>query len=165
MRTRLVAVVGSGGHLTPEETELAESLGEALARAGYGVVCGGLGGVMEAAARGAARGRGAARHPPIVGVLPSYDIETANGFLDVVIPTGMGHARNAIVAAAGEVVVCVAGGTGTLSEVGLARKIKRPVLALRGSGGTASLVGKVLPSVEAVSTVEEALRRIHALCQ
>jgi uncharacterized protein (TIGR00725 family) len=161
MRTRLIAVVGNGGDLTAEQAQLAESLGAALAEAGYGVVCGGLGGVMESVARGAVTARGTARHPPVVGILPHYLPEQGNDYLDVVLPTGLGHARNALVAAAGEVVICVGGAAGALSEVALARKIGRPVLAFPDSGGTAGLAAKVLPSVVAVSTPEEAVSRVR----
>lgn len=162
MRTRLVSVVGSGKGLTDEQIELAEALGEALTRAGFGLVCGGLHGIMEAAARGAVRGRGDAKSPPVVGFLPSYDVESGSDYLDIVIPTGLGHARNMLVAAAGEVLVCIGGATGALSEVAMARKIKRPVLSFVRTGGTAHLVGKAIASVEAVHTVEEAMACIRA---
>jgi len=161
MRTRLIAVIGGGKDLPPEQEALAEALGEALVKEGFGVVTGGLGGVMEAVSRGAVRGRGKALHPPVVGVLPSYDADKANSYVDIVVPTGMGHARNAIVAASGEAVVCVGGATGALSEVGLARKIGRPVIAFGLSGGTASLVAKALPSVTVVGSVEEAIAHIR----
>ncbi len=163
MRTRLIAVVGNGSDLTAEQARLAESLGAALVKAGYGVVCGGLGGVMEAVARGAVTERGAGRHPPVVGVLPHYLPEQGNDYLDIVLPTGLGHARNTLVAAAGEAVVCIGGAAGALSEVALARKIGRPVLAFPDSGGTAGLAARVLPSVEAVATPEEAVARIGEL--
>jgi len=163
MRTRLIAVVGNGGDLTAEQAQLAESLGAALVEAGYGVVCGGLGGVMEAVARGAVTGRGAARHPPVVGILPDYVAEQGNDYLDIVLPTGLGHARNVLVAAAGEVVICVGGAAGALSEVALARKIGRPVLAFPASGGTADLAAKALSSVIPVATPAEAVERIREL--
>ena len=82
MRTRLIAVIGNGGDLTADQAQLAESLGAALVEAGYGVVCGGLGGVMEAAARGAVTQRGAARHPPVVGILPHYLHDQGNDYLE-----------------------------------------------------------------------------------
>jgi hypothetical protein len=163
MRTRLIAVVGNGGDLTAEQSQLAESLGAALVEAGYGVVCGGLGGVMEAVARGAVTGRGAARHPPVVGILPYYVAEQGNDYLDIVLPTGLGHARNVLVAAAGEVVICVGGAAGALSEVALACKIGRPVLAFPASGGTADLAAKALSSVIPVATPAEAVERIREL--
>jgi hypothetical protein len=163
MRTRLVAVVGSGGGLSAEQTTLAEDLGAGLARAGYGIVCGGLGGVMEAVARGAVEARGDSRHPPVVGLLPGYEVDAANGYLDIVLPTGLGHARNTLVAAAGEVVICVAGAMGALSEVALACKLGRPVLAFPESGGAARIAGGALEPVVAVKTVAEALETVEKL--
>ena len=163
MRTRSISVVGSGKERSQEEVALAESLGAALIREGYAIVCGGTGGVMEAVARGAAAQRKKGRHPPVIGLLPGYDVDSGNKHLDLALPTGMGHARNALVASAGEVVVCVGGAMGALSEVALARKMGRPVIALTPSGGTAKLVGKVLPSVTAAKTVKEVLVRIREL--
>jgi len=155
----MVSVVGSGRSLGPKETALAEGLGAALAAAGFGIICGGLGGVMRAVARGARTI--AAPRPPIVGILPGYDFADGNEFLDVVLPTGMGHGRNALVAAAGEALVCVGGATGALSEVALASKIGRPVLAFPSSGGTAAVVSKVLESVISVETPQEAVQRLR----
>ncbi|MEE8105806.1 MAG: TIGR00725 family protein [Planctomycetota bacterium] len=157
MRTRMVAVVGTGKHTPGPVLELSEKLGAALAKARLGIVSGGLGGVMEAVSRGAFHAREQPGQPPIIGILPGYDADEGNNFLDVVIPSGMGHARNALVAAAGDVVICVGGATGALSEVALARKIGRPVLAFPESGGTAMLVCKGLPSVTQVRTPEEAV--------
>ena len=163
MRTRLVSVVGSGSHLTPEQLETSEAFGEALARAGYGLVCGGMRGIMESVARGFVRGRGKQPVPPVVGLLPTYDVESGSGYLDIVIPTGLGHSRNVIIASAGEVMVCIGGATGALSEVAMARKLKRPVLAFTGTGGTAQLVAKALPAVEPIEDVARAIVRIREL--
>jgi len=160
MRTRLIAVIGSGKELDREVAVVAEEMGAALVRAGYGIVSGGVGGVMEAVSRGAVRARGKEVAPPIIGILPSYDVTSGNAYLDLVLPTGMGHARNALVAAAGEALICIGGATGALSEVGLARKIGRPVISFPGTGGTASLVGKALSSVIEVETVDEAMEAI-----
>jgi hypothetical protein len=157
----MVSVVGSGSTLAPEVERLAEQLGAALAAAGYGIVCGGLGGVMAAVARGAQRAK--PPRPPVIGLLPGYGHASGNEFLDVALPTGLGHARNALVAAAGDAVVCVGGATGALSEVALARKIGRPVLAFPGSGGTAALVSKALDSVVRVGGPEEAVRKLKEL--
>ncbi len=161
MRIRMVSVVGSGGTLVPAEAALAEQLGAALAAAGYGIVCGGLGGIMKAVARGARTGP--PPRPPVVGLLPDYDFASGNEYLDVVIPTGMGHARNALIAAAGEAIICIGGATGALSEVALARKIGRPVLAFSGTGGTAGVATRVLEQVVAVGTPEEAVRKLKEL--
>lgn len=163
MRIRLVAVVGSGSKLSPDQTATAEALGAALMRAGFGVVCGGLGGVMEAVARGAHVARGDVAGPPVVGILPGYDVTGGNRYLDLVVPTGMGHARNVLVAAAGEVVICVGGAMGAMSEMAIARKIGRPVLALAGSGGAAKVMTKAVQTVIAVETPEEAVEKVKEL--
>src|SRR5262249_60920724 len=96
-----------------------------IARAGAVLVCGGRGGVMAAAARGAAEERGL-----VVGVLPGYRHREGNPYLSVVLPTGLGHARNALVAAAGDALIALPGEHGTLSEVALARVLGRPVVVL-----------------------------------
>lgn len=163
MRTRMVSVVGSGKELSAPAAALAEALGAAIVKAGWGLITGGGGGVMEAVSRGAVAGRGTARHPPVVGVLPGYDPTSGNGYLDVVLPTGLGHARNAVVAAAGDALVCVGGATGALSEVALARKLGKPVLVFPETGGTASLAAKAIPAVIAVAGVPEAIAKLKEL--
>jgi len=119
-----IAVAG-GGRCSRRTERLAHAVGAAVAAAGAVLVCGGLGGVMEAAARGAAEGGGT-----VVGLVPSYDPARANRHLAIVIPTGMGHARNVLVAAAGDVLIALPGEHGTLAEIALARAIGRPVVAL-----------------------------------
>ena len=104
---------------------MAHELGSEIARRGGVVVCGGLGGVMEAVASGAHASGGLS-----VGVLPTYDRTTGNQWLDVVLPTGFGHARNVIVVASGDAVIALPGEYGTASEIALALKLGRPVVAL-----------------------------------
>lgn len=123
-RQRLVSVIGAGS-AGPEVLEAAREVGRLLAGRGLGVVCGGLGGVMEAAARGCSQAGGLA-----VGILPVAQAEAANPWCRVVIPTGMGQARNTLVVLAGEGAIAVAGGAGTLSEIGHALKANRPVVGL-----------------------------------
>ncbi len=163
MRIRLVAVVGSGSKLSPDQEAAAEELGAELIRAGFGVACGGLGGVMAAVARGAHNARGDTATPPVVGLLPSYDPKDGNPHLDIVIPTGMGHARNVLVAAAGEVVICVGGAMGAMSEMAIARKIGRPVLALAGSGGAAKVMTKAVQTVTPVESPQAAVALVKEL--
>lgn len=119
-----IAVVGAGTP-DPSTDDVAEELGRRLAEAGAVVVCGGLGGVMEAACRGAKRAGGTT-----VGILPDEDRSRANPFVDVAIATGLGEARNTIVVRAADAVIAVGGEYGTLSEVGFALKIGRPVIGL-----------------------------------
>jgi uncharacterized protein (TIGR00725 family) len=147
-RTPYVAVVGPGD-ASPQELQAAEEVGAGLADAGAVVVTGGLGGVMEAACRGARSRRG-----HTVGILPGDDREAANGWVEIAIATGMGELRNALVVRASDALVAIGGGHGTLSEVALALKLGRPVVGL----GTWEVHG-----VEQVSTPETALARIAAL--
>jgi hypothetical protein len=121
-----VAVVGPGT-AAGETYEQAREVGRLVAGRAGTVVCGGLGGVMEAAARGARESGGTA-----IGILPDEDRYRANGYLSFSVPTGMGQARNLAVVCSGDVVVAVGGGYGTLSEVGLALKVGRPVVSLGG---------------------------------
>jgi uncharacterized protein (TIGR00725 family) len=128
-----VAVVGDGG-VAPGSPiyALAEQLGEALADAGYRVLTGGLGGIMEAASRGASRSRA---HGPgtVLALLPGHDPADANPHVDVALATGLGHARNSVVAHA-DAIVAVGGGAGTLSELAFAWIHDRLVLAFRVPG-------------------------------
>ncbi len=121
---RLVSVVGSGT-AGPREEAQAEEVGRLLAQQGVGVVCGGRWGVMAAVCRGAKSAGGLT-----IGILPGSTPEEANPWVDVAIPTGMGEARNALVAAAGEAVIAIGGEYGTLSEIALALKMGKRVVGL-----------------------------------
>ncbi len=123
-RPPIVAVVGPGA-AGPELEAIAERVGARVARRGAVVVCGGLGGVMAAACKGA-KGAGGTT----VGVLPGSDRSAANPFVDVVVATGLGEARNTVVVRSADAVVAVGGGYGTLSEIGFALKLGRPVVGL-----------------------------------
>jgi|SRR3954447_5042042 len=120
-----VAVVGPG-EAEPEELAAAERVGAELARRGAIVVCGGLGGVMEAACRGA-KGAGGTT----VGILPGSDRSAANAHVDVALPTGLGEARNALVVRAADVLIAVGGAYGTLSEIALALKGGKRVVGIK----------------------------------
>ena len=121
-----MAVVGSGT-AAGDLYEKALTVGKLVAEGGGTVVCGGLSGVMEAAARGATEAGGAA-----IGILPDEDRRRQNGYLTYSVATGAGQARNLAVVCSGDVVIAVGGEYGTLSEIGLARKIGRPVVVLEG---------------------------------
>ena len=114
-------MVGSG----VEHEERAEEVGRLLAERGCTVVCGGLGEVMAAAARGAKSVGGTT-----IGILPGTSRADANEWIDHVVVTGLGHARNAVVAASGDAVIAVGGSYGTLTEIGFARIFGRPVVIL-----------------------------------
>ncbi|HEX3240379.1 MAG TPA: TIGR00725 family protein [Solirubrobacterales bacterium] len=126
-RLRQVAVIGSSRcEVGSEPWLLAEEVGGRLAQAGLAVVCGGLGGIMEAACRGAAGAGGTA-----IGIVPGTDVAEANPYCTHVVATGIGHARNLAVVSSGDVVVAVTGEWGTLSEIGYARAIGRAVVTLQ----------------------------------
>lgn len=143
-RLLYIAVVGSGG-ATGELYELAREVGRLVASRGGTVVCGGLSGVMEAAARGATEEGGVA-----IGVLPDEDRGRANPYLSYSVATATGQARNLAVVCSGDVVVAVGGEYGTLSEIGLALKIGRPVVALESwnLGGHVVVVASPEEAVE-----------------
>ncbi len=146
-----VSVIGAGA-CDAATREAARLLGRLLAAQGCDVVCGGLGGVMAGVCEGAREAGGRT-----IGILPGDDPEAANPYVDVPIVTGMGIARNVLVVKNGDVVVALSGGAGTLSEIGLALKIGRPVVAL-GPYGT-------LPGVRPATTPEEAAALAAALCR
>lgn len=120
----IVAVIGAG-ECPPKVARLAEEVGRRLAEKGAILICGGLGGVMEAACRGAKSAGGTT-----VGILPGENPGDANPYVDIPIATGMGQARNVIVVASAQAVIAVSGGYGTLSEIGHARKLGIPVVGI-----------------------------------
>jgi uncharacterized protein (TIGR00725 family) len=120
-----VAVIGGGGNVPDPVRAAAEKVGRAVAQAGAVLVCGGLGGVMEAACRGAAEEGGRT-----VGILPGLDRSEANRHVEVAIPTGLGEARNVLVVRAADAIVAVDGEYGTLSEIALALQAGIPVVGL-----------------------------------
>lgn len=128
MGTVRVSVVGSG-RIDSGTAAVAEELGRLLGERGHTLVCGGRGGVMRATCRGA-RGEGT----ETVGIPPSTDPAEANEYVTVPVATGPGHARNALVPLNGDAVVAVAGGPGTLSEIGFALVYGRPVAGLATHG-------------------------------
>ncbi len=120
----IIAVVG-GEQPSPEEARLAEEVGRELARHGAFLVCGGLGGVMEAACRGASSQGGVT-----IGILPGNNSEAANPYVQIPIATGMGYARNVIVVRSAQAVIAVDGSYGTLSEIAHALQNNIPVIGL-----------------------------------
>ncbi len=141
----LVSVIG-GATCSDEEAALAETVGRLLAEQGVGVVCGGRGGVMAAVCRGTMLAGGTT-----IGLLPGDTAEDANEWVQIAIPTGLGEARNAIVARAGVGVIAIGGEYGTLSELALALKWSKPVAGL----GTWPIDG-----VYAASSPEDAVRYV-----
>ena len=138
-----IAVIGDG-QPPVEVAGWAEEVGRLLAQRGAVVICGGLGGVMAAAARGAAAAGGLT-----VGILPTYDAATANPAIAVAIPSGMGEARNVLVVACGDAVIALPGSYGTQSEVALALKLGKKVIGVQAWGD--------VPGVQVTQTPAEAV--------
>ena len=141
-----VAVIGSG----VEHEERAEEVGRLLAERGCTVVCGGRGEVMAAVARGAKSAGGTT-----IGILPGETRTDANEWIDHVVVTGIGHARNLAVVASSDAVIAVGGRWGTLAEIGFARTLGRPVVILEP--------GWEIEGVERAATPEEAVERALSL--
>ena len=141
-----ISVIGTG-EANAAQYERAREVGRLVAERGGVVVCGGRGGVMEAAARGATEAGGVA-----IGILPDEDRSRTNPYLTYSLVSGIGQARNLAVACSGEAVIAVGGGYGTLSEIGLARRFGRPVVSL----DSWDLAGHVTAADSAAGAVEEA---------
>jgi uncharacterized protein (TIGR00725 family) len=152
----IIAVCGAG-QCGSELAMLAEAVGRGIAAAGATLVCGGLGGVMAAACRGARAAGGIT-----IGILPGADVGAANPDVLVPIATGMGEARNVIIVRTASVVIAVGGEYGTLSEIALARKVGRAVIGLRTWDLGQDAAGR--PHIEAAGTPEEAVAAALARC-
>ena len=160
MPARIISVIG-GSDSSSSNLDLAERVGAEIAKRGAILACGGLGGVMEAACRGAKNAGG-----QTLGILPSDVKEHANEFVDIAIPTGLGYARNFLVAKTGDAVIAIDGSAGTLSEIAIAWFSNKPVISLVQSGGwAAKLAGERIDerrsdTVYAASTPEEAVEMV-----
>ena len=146
MSDRIISVIG-GSAASAESCAHARKLGGMLAEAGYTVICGGGTGVMEAVCRGAKEKGGRT-----VGILPGDDPSEANRWVDTAVATGMGTARNRIIALTGEAVCAIDGGCGTLSEIAYALQAGKPVCAM---GRWSEIEG-----VKKVDSVESAMQYV-----
>jgi uncharacterized protein (TIGR00725 family) len=139
-----------GGHTCTDEVEqIAKNLGKNLAKVVDFIVCGGLSGTMEAVCNGFKQGGGTT-----IGILPSYNKNEANHYIDIVIPTGLGLARNVLVVQAGDVVVALPGSHGTLSEIAYCLQFNKPVISLNSWE---------IKGVIKVNTVEAAIKEIKKI--
>lgn len=150
MRQRMIGVIGAG---TASEAgcAAARQVGRRIAEAGAVLVCGGLGGVMEAACRGACEAGGLT-----LGILPGAGADQANPWVILAVPTNLGHARNVIIAHAAEALIAVEGEYGTLSEMAIGLKLGKPVVALDSWPGLQGVIYATNP-VEAVDRALAAL--------
>ncbi len=148
---RVIGVIGRGDS-HPETDGIAEKVGEEIGRRGVVLINGGLGGVMEASAKGAKRVGGIT-----VGILPGLDPLEANPYIDIPIPTGMGEMRNFLIVRASPVLIAIGGGFGTLSEMAIALKVGRKVIGI----DTWDVSERVLKAGDAVEAVVKAMEVIE----
>ena len=144
-----IGVIGAG-QCSLEIERLAEEVGREIAKKKALLICGGLGGVMEASARGAKKEGGVT-----IGILPGLSFEDANPFIDIPIVTCLSHARNVLVVRSSQAIIAVEGGYGTLSEIGIALKLRKPVVGLR----TWDISKKIIT----VETPKEAVKKAMSL--
>ncbi|WP_083498569.1 TIGR00725 family protein [Thermosulfidibacter takaii] len=141
----MIGVIGAS-LASPRDYKNAYELGLRLGELGYPVICGGLTGVMEAVAKGIAEKGGVT-----IGVVPTYNRNDANQFITYPIATGIGHARNIIIASTADALIAVGGEYGTLSEIAFSLKMGKPVI---------SLFSWDIPGVINVNSVEEAISKL-----
>jgi uncharacterized protein (TIGR00725 family) len=154
MAPAVVGVIGESQFSDPAHEVLAEETGRLLAEAGYVLVCGGLGGVMEAACRGARAAGGLT-----VGILPGPDRRDANPYVSVAVATGLGQMRNVAIVLTADVLVAIGGGYGTLSEIGHALRAGKPVIGLRT---WEAVRAGVRAPITVVQTPRQALEAVRA---
>ncbi len=147
-----ISVIG-GSHIDSDIYNLAYEVGREIARNGAVLVCGGLSGVMEAACRGASEEDGLT-----IGILPTTDENCANEYVDIRIPTGIGHARNLTVVLSAHAVIAVDGSYGTLSEISYALTFKKPVIGLK-TWELKPYYSENIPHIIRAKTAREAVRK------
>ena len=157
---RLISICGSDGdddQLNGFATDVAKKIGRLVALRGGVIVCGGCGGVMEAVCMGAKQENGLT-----VGILP-YDKDSCNDFIDIAIPTRLGHIRNFLVSGSGDVTIAIGGRWGTLNEIAHRMIIEKPLILIKGSGGCVDEIinGNLMQDIEShyhvASSAEEAV--------
>jgi len=153
----IIAVIGDSS-CSPKEAKLAETVGELLAQQGATIICGGLGGVMEAVCRGAKSKGGLT-----VGILPGQDSSMANHWVDIPVVTGIGEARNVTVVKSAQAVIAIGGSYGTLSEIAYALKSSIPVIGL--NTWSLSRNGREDDSIIRVQSATEAVDKAISLAK
>ena len=153
----IIGVIGDSS-CSPEEAKLAETVGELIAQRSATIVCGGLGGVMEAVCRGAKSKGGLT-----VGILPGQDSGMANSWVDIPVVTGLGEARNVAVVKSAQAVIAIGGSYGTLSEIAYALKSSIPVIGL--NTWSLSRNGREDDSIIRVQSATEAVDKATSLAK
>ena len=164
----IISVCGSDGddiHLTDYALETAENTGRLIAKRKGVLVCGGRGGVMKAACKGAKDENGTT-----IGILPESKDE-ANEFVDIALPTGIGHKRNFLVVSSSDVVIAIGGRWGTLNEISFAMIFEKPLILIKGTGGSVDEIinGNLMKDEESTyhvaNSAEEAVEKAFDLCK
>jgi uncharacterized protein (TIGR00725 family) len=124
MIQKIIGVIGAG-RADASLTRIAEEVGRLIALKGARLICGGLGGVMEAASRGAKAADGLT-----IGILPHDSTEEANPYIDVPVATGFGEGRNIVIIRTADLIIAIGGEYGTLSEIAFALKLRKPVIGI-----------------------------------
>jgi len=156
----IVAVLGCGRSCEQHILDIAEELGSLIAKNGHTLVCGGLGGIMETSAKGAKKAGGLT-----IGILPGLETREANPYITVPVATGMGIARNAIIASTADVCIAIGGRHGTLSEIALSLNLGTPVVSLcswditKAKAGEHPLFTKAENAKEALLLAENLFRQ------
>jgi uncharacterized protein (TIGR00725 family) len=145
-----IGVIGAS-RCSMEIAELAEEVGREIGKRGAVLICGGLGGVMEFASKGVKEVGGLT-----VGILPGKSKEEANSYIDIPIVTGMGHARNAVIAHSSDSIIAISGEHGTLSEIAIGLKLNKTVIGLK----TWEIEG-VAQAKTAAEAVEKAIQNVE----
>lgn len=154
---KVIAVIGES-EASDETIKLAHEVGTLIAEREGILICGGFGGVMKAAAEGAQKAGGLT-----IGVLPNYEKDSANEFIDIAITSGMGHARNVIITSSADGVIAIGGRYGTLSEIAFARKLGKPVMTL--SSFEIHKDGKLQGDILSADTPRHAVSRLWKIME
>ncbi len=154
-----IGVLGSQ-EATEENLRIAEEVGSEIAKAGAALICGGRGGIMCSAAKGAKEAGGLT-----IGILTGLDKTQCNEYLEVALPTSLGFARNIFVASASDAVIAIDGNYGTMSEVAFALNYGRPVVVIRGTGGTADYLIDGIFDVNVAKDAKEAVEKAIKLAK
>lgn len=159
---KIISICGSDlddENLSGYALKVAEDVGRLVAKNGFVLLCGGRGGVMEAACKGAKKEQGLT-----IGILP-YSKEEANNFVDIAIPTNIGNIRNFLVVNSGDVVIAIGGRWGTLNEITFSMIYKKPLILIKGTGGCVDEIinGSIMQNIESeyfvVNSAEEAINK------
>ena len=159
---KIISVCGSDlddEHLSDYALKIAEQVGRLVAKNDFALLCGGRGGIMEAACRGAKQ-----EHGLTIGILP-YSKQEANNFIDIAIPTTIGNIRNFLVANSGDVVIAIGGRWGTLNEISFSMIYNKPLILIKGTGGCVDEIinGCIMQNIESeyyiVNSPEDAIKK------